>query len=45
MEFGLLRPLGRTELGINLPGVAVILDLFERLRTLERENQSLRNRR
>jgi MerR family transcriptional regulator/heat shock protein HspR len=34
----------RAELGINLPGVAVVLDLLERLRILERENQSLRHR-
>jgi DNA-binding transcriptional MerR regulator len=32
----------RTELGINLPGVAAILDLVERLRALEHENASLR---
>jgi hypothetical protein len=32
----------RNDLGINLPGVAVVLDLIERLRDLERENASLR---
>ena len=34
----------RAELGINLPGVAVVLDLLESLHILERQNQSLRNR-
>ena len=32
----------RSDLGINLSGVAVVLDLIERLRDLERENASLR---
>jgi DNA-binding transcriptional MerR regulator len=32
----------RNDLGINLQGVAVILDLVERLRDLERENASMR---
>jgi DNA-binding transcriptional MerR regulator len=32
----------RAELGINLEGVAVVLDLVERLQTLERENAWLR---
>jgi len=32
----------RRELGINLEGVAVVLDLVERLKTLERENAWLR---
>jgi MerR family transcriptional regulator/heat shock protein HspR len=32
----------RNDLGINLSGVAVVLDLIERLRDLERENASLR---
>jgi DNA-binding transcriptional MerR regulator len=32
----------RSELGINLEGVAVVLDLVERLQTLERENAWLR---
>lgn len=34
----------RKELGINLQGVAVVLDLLDRLRALERENESLRRR-
>jgi DNA-binding transcriptional MerR regulator len=34
----------RSELGINLEGVAVVLDLVERLQTLERENAWLRAR-
>jgi hypothetical protein len=34
----------RAELGINLQGVAVVLDLVERLRELERENVALRAR-
>jgi DNA-binding transcriptional MerR regulator len=39
-----LRSIGRlrNDLGINLQGVAVVLDLVERLRDLERENASLR---
>jgi DNA-binding transcriptional MerR regulator len=32
----------RNDLGINLQGVAVVLDLVERLRVLERENASMR---
>jgi hypothetical protein len=32
----------RNELGINLEGVAVVLDLVERLQALERENAWLR---
>jgi len=32
----------RNDLGINLPGVAVVLDLIERLTDLERQNASLR---
>jgi DNA-binding transcriptional MerR regulator len=32
----------RTDLGLNLQGVAVVLDLLERLRDLDRENASLR---
>jgi DNA-binding transcriptional MerR regulator len=32
----------RNDLGINLQGVAVVLDLLERLRGLERENASMR---
>jgi DNA-binding transcriptional MerR regulator len=34
----------RRELGINLQGVAAVLDLLERLRDLESENASLRAR-
>ncbi len=34
----------RTDLGINLQGIAAILDLVERLRGLEHENASLRAR-
>jgi DNA-binding transcriptional MerR regulator len=34
----------RSELGINLQGVAAVLDLVERLRHLEHENASLRAR-
>jgi hypothetical protein len=34
----------RSELGINLPGVAVVLELLDRIRALERENRSLRCR-
>ncbi len=34
----------RCDLGINLQGVAVVLDLVERLRDLEHENASLRAR-
>ena len=34
----------RNVLGINLAGIAVILDLLDRLRVLQRENESLRSR-
>ena len=34
----------RRELGINLPGIAVVLDLLEKLRALQRENEALRSR-
>jgi MerR family transcriptional regulator/heat shock protein HspR len=34
----------RSDLGINLQGVAAVLDLLERLRDLENENASLRAR-
>lgn len=34
----------RKDLGINIQGVAVVLDLLDRLRALERENESLRLR-
>jgi chaperone modulatory protein CbpM len=34
----------RHDLGVNLPGVAVILDLIERLRALQRELDALRSR-
>jgi chaperone modulatory protein CbpM len=34
----------RNDLGINLQGIAVVLDLLERLHELERENVSLRVR-
>lgn len=33
----------RNVLGINLAGTAVILDLLDRLRVLQRENKSLRS--
>lgn len=32
----------RKDLGINLEGVAVVLDLLEKLRALQRENELLR---
>lgn len=32
----------RRDLGINLEGVAVVLDLLEKLRALQRENELLR---
>jgi DNA-binding transcriptional MerR regulator len=32
------------DLGLNLQGVAVVLDLLDRLRALQRENESLRLR-
>jgi hypothetical protein len=34
----------REVLGINLPGVGVVLNLLDKLRTLQRENESLRCR-
>ena len=34
----------RDSLGINLAGVAVILDLLDKFRALQRENESLRSR-
>jgi DNA-binding transcriptional MerR regulator len=34
----------RESLGINLPGLAVTLDLLDRLRALQRENELLRSR-
>jgi DNA-binding transcriptional MerR regulator len=34
----------RNDQGINLQGVAVVLDLVERLRDLERENASMRSK-
>ena len=34
----------RGDLGINLPGIAVILEMIERLRAVQRENDSLRTR-
>jgi DNA-binding transcriptional MerR regulator len=41
-----LRMIGRLResLGINLSGIAVVLDLLDRVRSLERENESLRSR-
>jgi DNA-binding transcriptional MerR regulator len=41
-----LRMIGRLResLGINLAGIAVILNLVDRLGTLQRENESRRNR-
>ena len=41
-----LRAIGRLRdgLGINLAGVAVVLDLVDRCRALKRENEMLRNR-
>jgi DNA-binding transcriptional MerR regulator len=35
----------RRDLGINLQGIAVVLDLLEKLRALQRENDALRSRR
>lgn len=32
----------RKELGINVPGIAVVLELLDKIRALERENRSLR---
>ena len=34
----------RCDLGINIAGIAVILDMVDRLRALERENDVLRSR-
>jgi len=34
----------RRSLGINLAGVAVVLDLLDRVRALQRENEMLHNR-
>ena len=34
----------REELGVNLAGIAVILDLRDKLRTLQRENEMYRAR-
>jgi MerR family transcriptional regulator, heat shock protein HspR len=34
----------RESLGINLAGVAVVLDLLDKLNTLQRENELLRSR-
>ena len=41
-----LRTIGRLRrtLGINLAGISVVLDLVDKLRALQRENESLRNR-
>ena len=41
-----LRMIGRLResLGINLAGIAVILDLLDRLCALQRENETLRSR-
>jgi MerR family transcriptional regulator, heat shock protein HspR len=41
-----LRTIGRLRrtLGINLAGVSVILDLVDKIRALQRENENLRNR-
>ncbi|PYI97645.1 MAG: hypothetical protein DME98_07565 [Verrucomicrobia bacterium] len=41
-----LRMIGRLResLGINLAGIAVILDLLDRLSALQRENETLRSR-
>lgn len=41
-----LRLIGRLRdnLGINLAGIAVVLDLLDRLRALQRENERQRNR-
>jgi MerR family transcriptional regulator, heat shock protein HspR len=42
-----LRTIGRLRrtLGINLAGISVILDLVDKIRALQRENENLRNRR
>jgi DNA-binding transcriptional MerR regulator len=34
----------RGALGINLPGIAVILDLIDKLQAVKRENEALRGR-
>jgi len=41
-----LRTIGRLRrtLGINLAGISVILDLVDKIRALQRENENLRNR-
>ena len=41
-----LRTIGRLRqsLGINLPGVAVVLDLIDKFNALQRENEMLRSR-
>ena len=41
-----LRAIGRLRdcLGVNLAGISVILDLLDRLRTVQRENECLRSR-
>lgn len=41
-----LRTIGRLRrtLGINLAGISVILDLVDKIRTLQRENENLKSR-
>ncbi len=41
-----LRTIGRLRrtLSINLAGISVILDLVDKIRTLQRENENLKNR-
>ena len=41
-----LRTIGRLRrtLGINLAGISVILDLVDKIRALQRENENLRSR-
>ena len=41
-----LRTIGRLRrtLGINLAGISVILDLVDKIRALQRENENLKNR-
>lgn len=34
----------RRDLGINLEGIAVVLDLLDKLRALQRDNERLRHR-
>jgi DNA-binding transcriptional MerR regulator len=34
----------RAEIGVNLPGIAVILDLLDRLRALQSKNEWLRSK-